>query len=88
MNKITEIISAWITSFNPSDEERLLAEKRYEICLTCPNRTNKLNVEICGSCGCPLSKKIFTLKDQDSCPINKWDNVDSEFRKTKKYKLL
>lgn len=89
MNKIKEIVTAWMVSFNPNDEEKLLAEKRYEICSLCPNRVNKLSIEICNACGCPLSKKIFTLKDHDSCPLKKWDIVDEEFRKTKKtkYKL-
>lgn len=90
MNKIEEIVTAWMVSFNPSDDEKLLAEKRYEICTPCSNRVSKIGIEVCNACGCPLSKKIFTLKDQDSCPLNKWDAVDAEFRKTKKtkYKLF
>lgn len=90
MNKITEIVTAWMVSFNPTSEEKLLAEKRYEICSLCPNRVNRLGVEVCSACGCPLSKKIFTLKDQDTCPLHKWNEVDLEFRKTKKtnYKLF
>lgn len=86
MNKIEEIVTAWMVSFNPTDEEKLLAEKRYEICNSCPNRVTKLGIEVCKKCGCPLSKKIFTLKDQESCPIKKWDDVNAEFRKTKKSK--
>lgn len=88
MNKIKEIVTAWMVSFNPSDEEKIVAEKRYEICVSCPNRATKLGIEVCTACGCPLSKKIFTLRDQGSCPLNKWDIVDTEFRKTKKYKLF
>ena len=88
MNKIKEIVTAWMVSFNPSDEEKIVAEKRYEICISCPNRATKLGIEVCTACGCPLSKKIFTLKDQGSCPLNKWNIVDTEFRKTKKYKLF
>lgn len=91
MNKIKEIVTAWIVSFNPSNEEKLLAEKRYEICFSCEHRANNLlNIEVCKSCGCPLSKKIFTLKDQESCPLKKWDKVDVEFREIKKnkYKLM
>lgn len=91
MNKIKEIITAWMISFNPTDDEKILAEKRYEICNPCTSRiNNKLGIEICNECGCTLSKKVFTLKDQDSCPLKKWDSVDSEFRKTKKskYKLF
>jgi hypothetical protein len=87
MNKINEIVSAWITSFNPSEDEKKLAEKRYEICFGCEKRgKNLINIEVCKECGCPLSKKIFTLTDQESCPLNKWESVDEEFRKTKKNK--
>ena len=88
---IKDIVSAWMISFNPSNEEKLLAEKRYEICSGCDKRgLNKLNIEVCKECGCPLSKKIFTLKDQDSCPLGKWEEVNKQFRKIKssKYKLL
>jgi hypothetical protein len=88
---IKEIVSAWMISFNPSEEEKVLAEKRYEVCSGCDKRgLNKLGIEVCKACGCPLSKKIFTLKDQESCPLKKWDNVNQEFRKikTSKYKLL
>jgi hypothetical protein len=89
MNKIKEIVSAWVTSFNPTDAERQLSEKRYEICYTCDKRgDNLLGVEVCKACGCPLSKKIFTQKQQDSCPLKKWDVVDSEFRKNKDYKIM
>jgi hypothetical protein len=35
MNKIREIIGSWVISFNPSPEQKELAEKRYEICLGC-----------------------------------------------------
>ena len=90
MNKIKEIVTAWMISFNPSEDEKILAEKRYEICTSCPNRVTKLGKEVCNACGCPLSKKIFTLKDQDSCPLKKWNDVETEFRKIKKnkYKII
>lgn len=86
MNKVKEIVTAWMVSFNPSDSEKILAEKRYEICSMCPKRITKLGIEICNECGCPLSKKIFTLNDQASCPLQKWKEVDIEFRKTKRTK--
>jgi hypothetical protein len=93
MNKVKEIVTAWITSFNPTDEEKKLAEDRYEICISCDQRGNNLlGIEVCNSCGCPLSKKIFTQKQQDSCPLKKWDGVDTEFRNNKlknnKYKIM
>jgi hypothetical protein len=92
MNIISEIVGAWITSFNPDENEKKLAENRYSICFTCPNRVKKLGIEVCNKCGCPLSKKIFTQKLNDSCPLGKWDEVDAQFQKTKhnssKFKLF
>jgi len=79
MNKIREIIGAWIISFNPSKERKELAEKRYEICLGCEYYGESRPItkdEHCKKCGCPIQKKVFTEKIQDSCPLNKWSNVD------------
>jgi len=82
---IKDIVSAWAIAANPTEEERILSEKRYQICSTCDQRgKNKIGIETCKACGCPLSKKIFTLNDEDSCPLKKWDEVNSEFRKEKK----
>ena len=88
-----KIYTAWITSYNPSDKQKLLAEKRNEICESCPSRKiltdiSKLGV-ICGECGCPLTKKIFS-SDFNDCPLKKWEQVDSSYQtfKSKSNKSL
>jgi hypothetical protein len=86
MNKIKEIAQAWITSFNPTEDQKELANGRYEICLKCEFYGESRPVtgdEYCKKCLCPIQKKIFTQKINDSCPLNKWDTVESEFRKNK-----
>lgn len=92
MNKVQEIVGAWITSFNPTEEQKELAENRYSICFDCDKRKKKLGVEYCSECGCPLSKKIFTQKPNDTCPLGKWESAEQRFRERKikenKYKLL
>ena len=92
MNKIKEIVTAWATSFNPTDEQKELAENRYEICKSCPKLEEKMGYEICGECGCPIKKKIFTQKQQNTCPLNKWDDVEKKHRemlkKENKYKMI
>ncbi len=80
MNKIEEVISAWSTSRNPSEEEQTLAKLRYEICSTCPKREIKLGFEICGACGCPLDKKVFSSKREKACPLDKWSEIDKKFK--------
>lgn len=77
-----EIFNAWKTSFNPTPLQRELAEKRLNVCIGCEFKKdvikNKEWSSICGSCGCPLSKKIFTSQTK-SCPLSKWDIVDMEY---------
>lgn len=84
-----EIINAWITSFNPNSTQKSLAEERMNICMKCEFRKeiihNKKWSAICGGCGCPLEKKIFT--DQaGTCPKSKWNSVEEKYIKTLKVK--
>lgn len=88
---IFEIVNAWVTSMNPTDDVKNLAYKRLDICNSC-----EYNVEIfkhkqwsrvCSDCGCPLSKKIFSNKTKDACGLNKWEKVDNDFN-SKKNKLI
>lgn len=90
MNKVKEIVTAWATSFNPTDEQKKLADERYSICQSCEHRKKSLGIERCNLCGCPLSKKIFTLNMQsDSCPDGRWKDVDREFiERNSKKRLL
>lgn len=95
MNKIKEIIGAWMTSFNPTEEQKELAEKRYEICLGCEYYGESRPIigdEYCKECLCPLQRKIFTQKLNDSCRIGKWEEVERQYREDKlkknKYKII
>lgn len=95
MNKIKEIMGAWIISFNPNEEQKGLAEKRYEICLGCEFYGESrpiLGDEYCKKCLCPIQKKVYTQKINDTCPLNKWDQVEKEFRENKqknnKYNII
>lgn len=78
-----KIFNAWIASYNPTPEQKLLAEKRNEVCETCPSRkvlTNKLKLGvICNECGCPITKKIFS-NDFNDCPLKKWEEVDKKYQ--------
>jgi hypothetical protein len=78
-----KIYNAWLTSYFPNETQKLLAEKRNEICESCPSRKiltdiSKLGV-ICGECGCPITKKIFS-NDFNDCPLKKWEEVDTTYR--------
>jgi hypothetical protein len=78
-----EIFESWIISFNPSEDEKILAEKRLNICSTCEFRKELIKKNnwslYCGKCGCPLNKKIFS-RIYNPCPLEKWEGVDSQHK--------
>jgi hypothetical protein len=95
MNKITEIMGAWIVSFNPTKDQKELAEKRYEICLNCEEYGEKRPIfgdEYCKNCSCPIQKKVYTQKKNETCPLKKWDLIEKQFREDKlknnKYNII
>ena len=76
MNKISEIFKSWITAANPSPEEQAIAQYRANVCDSCDKKTHApiLNTFICGECGCPLNKKVFSPKPgKEACPLAKWE---------------
>jgi hypothetical protein len=95
MDKISEIIGAWMVSFNPNEDQKKLAEERYKICLNCDKYGKKrplVGDEYCIKCLCPIQKKIFTQKKTETCPLRKWDQIEKDFREKKlkenKYKII
>ena len=73
-----EIINAWIISFNPNESQKELALNRAKICDGCEYKKLIVKKPICSACGCPISKKIFSEK-QNPCPKGKWKDIDDEF---------
>lgn len=89
---IPEIIEAWIIAGNPTKVQKELSEKRLEVCNGCEIRKEIIkNVkisQICGKCGCPIQKKVFT-NGFDPCPLHKWGDIDEPyFEKRKSNKTL
>jgi hypothetical protein len=79
MNKIHEIAVSWWRAENPTKEQSDLAQKRLEICMGCNSRKESIVFGyVCGECGCPIGKKIFTPK-LGTCDLHKWDNVEGLF---------
>ena len=73
MNKLKEIAVAWYRAANPTPEQKEIADKRLEICDTCPEaKVNSVGIHYCGACGCPLNKKIFSPAGPIACPKQKW----------------
>jgi hypothetical protein len=73
MNKITEIIQAWATAINPTDEQRIIAKIRLETCMGCEHwKENELGMHYCDLCGCLTKGKVFSPKGIQACPISKW----------------
>jgi hypothetical protein len=91
---VLEIINAWITALNPTDLQAKLAKERLDVCLVCDFKKeviqNKEWSAICGACGCPIKKKIFT-DQMNSCPQKKWNLLEENYKsilKEKKRSLI
>jgi hypothetical protein len=84
-----KIAKAWITAYNPTEKQTLIAEERHKICNECPSNVKSVLMGYkCDECGCPISKKIFSDQFND-CPLKKWESVDSlYFPPRKKQKTL
>ncbi len=77
VGKIKEIVSSWVISSNPDENQIKLAEERYKICSDCDKMTQtNLGYPKCSECGCPINKKIFSPK-YDACPLHKWLEVEN-----------
>jgi uncharacterized paraquat-inducible protein A len=77
MLKLVEIAKAWIAAANPTPEQQKIAEHRISVCEGCPHRkdqNNYFDTPVCGLCGCPLNKKIFSpLPGKEACPDKRWE---------------
>ena len=77
-----EIFEAWVISMNPTPIQKELAQKRLNICKGCEHKKETINglkwSTVCGACGCPLSKKVFSTLF-NPCPKQKWDVVDDGY---------
>ena len=69
-NKLLDIATSWKNSLNPTEEQEIRANERRSVCKTCPSLKGKLHIGVCGECGCPISKKIYS--NSNSCPLKKW----------------
>ena len=79
MTKFREIIEAWRIKWKPTEEQKILSEKRLAICDRCPSRKEVVKGSdfwvMCGECGCPLEAKSHSPK-KGACDLGKWDIVD------------
>lgn len=71
---LIEIAKSWISAINPTEEQKIIAEYRIEICNKCEFKKfyNIFQTYYCGKCGCPLSGKAFS-PNKDSCPEKLWE---------------
>jgi hypothetical protein len=95
MINFIEIFNAWKRSKNPTEIERANSQERLLICQGdadnsgCEHYTEILKKKswsaICGSCGCPINRKIFSM-ESEPCPKGKWKEVDAKYGKIIKIK--
>ena len=76
MNKLSEIFQAWVAAAKPTHDQQAIAEYRTSVCDGCDKKTyiKAVDMFVCGECGCPLNKKIFSPKPgPEACPLAKWE---------------
>jgi hypothetical protein len=77
-----EIFEAWKISLKPTLKQEELAKLRLEVCLGCNYRKEVVKglkwSTLCGKCGCPLNKKVFS-PNYNSCPEKLWGDIDSNY---------
>ena len=71
MNKIKEILISYATAFNPTEEQKIIAEQRLGICANCEFWVQSTIRDYCGKCGCTTSAKVFSPVGADACPEKK-----------------
>lgn len=80
--KYKEIYESWLTSLNPSEKDKMMAEERKKICSDCHLRSEVIKnlkwSHYCKGCGCPINKKAFS-KIFNPCPLKKWEHVDLKY---------
>ena len=84
-----EISLAWYNKIRHTPELKVLADKRFDICLQCPSKQEILNIKgtewalKCGECGCPLKGKVYSpntyIHPNGSCPLGKWKDIETEY---------
>ena len=85
MNKFTEILTAWRNKWNPTEEQKILSEKRLEVCAKCPARKEVFKDSdfwvLCDICGCPLEAKSHSPV-KGACTTGQWDPIDEQYLKS------
>ena len=72
MNKVKEIILSYAAAFNPTEEQKEVAEERLLVCVDCEHWVQGSIRDYCDACGCTTSKKVFSPKGAAACPEGKW----------------
>lgn len=72
-DKIKEIVQSYAIMVNPTEEQKVWAEKRLQTCMSCLEwKENELGIAYCAQCGCATKAKVFTPKGMGACPLGKW----------------
>lgn len=72
MNKLKEILLSYKTSFNPTEQQKEVAEKRLAICMDCEDWVQSPIRDFCKVCGCSTSAKVYSPVGKTACPKQKW----------------
>lgn len=63
-------MEGWKNLVTKTGFDLVKAQKRAEICASCPHFSAPIGIPICTACGCPIAAK--TKAPGASCPKNLW----------------
>jgi len=69
--KIKEIVQAYATLLNPTEEEKEWAKIRLATCMQCEH-WQETAIPYCDLCNCATKGKVFSPEGADACPLKKW----------------
>lgn len=71
---LREIAVAWARAANPTEEQQRRADARIAVCDACPLKQYQrlVHMWMCGACGCPLNKKVYSPRGAEACPKGNW----------------
>jgi hypothetical protein len=64
-----DVIESWAKVMTRTDEEKVEANRRLNICASCPERKLGGVFMYCGACSCPLAAKAYS---KNGCPLKRW----------------
>jgi len=69
---VLNVINGWWNYYFKTDKVEKIAKRRMKVCNKCRYKVVKEGKLKCGICGCPLEKKVRSMRKSNRCPKGLW----------------